>query len=57
MFYIIIILIFRDEVECDLTFCGLIVFENKLKPETPPTLQVLQSAYIRTVMVTGESVN
>lgn len=43
----------RDEVECELDFCGLIVFENRLKPETTPVLETLNLAAIRTVMVTG----
>ena len=42
-----------DAVESDLTFVGLIVFENKLKPETTPIIHELQDADIRTVMVTG----
>ena len=42
-------------MECDLTFVGLLVMQNKLKPETTPIITTLQEADIRTVMVTGES--
>lgn len=45
----------RDAVECDLTFCGLLVLENKLKPQTFSTIQELQMASIRTVMITGDN--
>lgn len=41
-------------MEKDLQFVGLIVFENRLKDETTPTIEVLNSADVRTVMVTGE---
>lgn len=34
-------------------FLGLIIMQNKLKPETPGVLEVLRQANIRTVMVTG----
>jgi len=47
---------YRDVVESDLEFIGLIVFENKLKPETTPVISELHDANIRTVMVTGQSV-
>lgn len=43
----------RDEVECDLTLLGLMIMQNKLKPETAPVIATLHSANIRTVMVTG----
>ena len=42
-----------DSVESELQFVGLIVFENKLKPETTPVIHELRDADIRTVMVTG----
>jgi len=44
-----------DAVENDLVFLGLIVFENKLKPETAPIVRELHDADIRIVMVTGTS--
>lgn len=43
-----------DVVECDLTFAGLIVMQNRLKPETSPVIQTLLKANIRPVMVTGK---
>ncbi|CCD24889.1 putative acid anhydride hydrolase NDAI_0E00730 [Naumovozyma dairenensis CBS 421] len=46
----------REEVESGLEFLGFIVFENKLKPSTRDTLDVLQDANIRTVMCTGDNV-
>ena len=41
-------------VECELTFAGLIVMQNRLKPETSPVIQTLIKANIRPVMITGE---
>ena len=46
----------REEMECGLTFLGLVVMENRLKPQTTPVIAVLKSARIRTVMVTGDNV-
>ena len=43
----------RSAVECELTFCGLLVMQNKLKPATTPTISTLMDADIRVVMVTG----
>ncbi|KAM4693461.1 putative cation-transporting ATPase 13A4 isoform 2-T2 [Discoglossus pictus] len=45
----------RDELESDLIFLGLLIMENRLKPETNAVLQELSSANIRTVMVTGDN--
>lgn len=45
----------REVVECDLTFLGLLIMENRLKPETNPVLQELSEANIRAVMVTGDN--
>nr|XP_032818254.1 probable cation-transporting ATPase 13A4 isoform X3 [Petromyzon marinus] len=45
----------RDKVECDLTFLGLMILENKLKPETQAALEELRKARIRTVMITGDN--
>ncbi|XP_019618574.1 PREDICTED: probable cation-transporting ATPase 13A3 isoform X2 [Branchiostoma belcheri] len=44
----------RNEVETDLTFLGLMVMQNALKPETTPIIHQLREANIRTVMVTGK---
>jgi len=44
----------RSEVaESQLAFAGLLVLENRLKPETLPALAVLRKANIRVVMATG----
>ncbi|XP_069583263.1 probable cation-transporting ATPase 13A4 [Ranitomeya imitator] len=45
----------RDEVECDLSFLGLLVMENRLKLETRPVLKELSNARVRTVMITGDN--
>ena len=45
---------YRDEVERDLTFAGLMIMQNKLKPETAPVITTLRYANIRTVMITGK---
>ena len=44
----------RDSVEKDLVFLGLMVFENRLKPQTTPVIRTLRKANIRNVMVTGD---
>ncbi|EPX71920.1 P-type ATPase P5 type [Schizosaccharomyces octosporus yFS286] len=46
----------RTQVESDLDFCGLIVFENKLKSSTIPVINELEDSKIRTVMCTGDNV-
>uniref|UniRef100_H2ZW02 Cation-transporting ATPase n=1 Tax=Latimeria chalumnae TaxID=7897 RepID=H2ZW02_LATCH len=43
------------EVESDLTFLGLLILENRLKPETVPVLEELRNARIRTIMITGDN--
>ena len=43
----------REQLECDLIFLGLLILENRLKPETLPVIRTLKEAAIRTVMVTG----
>ncbi|NXX34316.1 AT132 ATPase, partial [Nicator chloris] len=45
----------RDSVESDLNFLGLLVMKNVLKPESAPVIQLLRSANIRPVMVTGDN--
>lgn len=45
---------FREQVECKLTFLGLVVLENQLKVETAPVIAALNDANIRTIMVTGK---
>ncbi|XP_064642125.1 polyamine-transporting ATPase 13A3-like isoform X2 [Lineus longissimus] len=46
----------RKEVEKDLNFLGLLIMENRLKPETTPIIRMLKEANIRTVMVTGDNI-
>jgi len=43
----------REHLECDMIFLGLLVLENRLKPETLPVIRTLKDAHIRTIMVTG----
>ncbi|XP_070560600.1 polyamine-transporting ATPase 13A3-like isoform X8 [Ptychodera flava] len=45
----------RDDVENDLQLLGLLVMQNKLKPETTPVIKELIAAQIRIVMVTGDN--
>ncbi|ESP04540.1 hypothetical protein LOTGIDRAFT_135940 [Lottia gigantea] len=45
----------RDQVERELIFLGLLIMENKIKPETSPVINNLQQADIRTIMVTGDN--
>ncbi|GFN76982.1 cation-transporting ATPase, partial [Plakobranchus ocellatus] len=44
----------RDKVEKDLTFLGLLVLQNQLKPQTAPVIRTLKNANIRSVMITGD---
>ena len=46
----------RDDVEFDLVFLGLVVLENKLKPETNDVIQTLNECKVRTIMATGDNV-
>jgi hypothetical protein len=43
----------REDVEHDLEFLGMIVLENRLKPETEPVIGVLKGACVKMVMITG----
>ena len=45
-----------EEVESDLRFLGLIVFENKLKPGTGAAIRNLLNAHIPCRMVTGDNI-
>ncbi|KAM9317144.1 putative cation-transporting ATPase 13A4 [Gastrophryne carolinensis] len=45
----------REVLESDLIFLGLLILENRLKPETSSVLRELNEANIRTVMVTGDN--
>lgn len=44
----------REEIEQDLEFLGMIVLENRLKPETEPVIGVLKGAQLKIIMITGE---
>jgi len=44
----------REEAESDLTFLGLLIFQNKLKPQSKPVIRTLLAADIRCVMITGQ---
>lgn len=46
----------RDVLERDLFFLGFICFENKLKPETTPTVRELKDAGLRICMATGDNI-
>ncbi|OXB63973.1 hypothetical protein ASZ78_014737 [Callipepla squamata] len=45
----------REEAESGLEFLGLLMMENRLKPETKPVLRELAAAHIRSIMVTGDN--
>ncbi|KAM3822026.1 polyamine-transporting ATPase 13A3-like isoform 5-T6 [Vipera latastei] len=45
----------RDAVEVSMDFLGLVLLQNKLKPETVPILAELRRACVRSVMVTGDN--
>ena len=45
----------RDAIEKELCFLGLLIMQNKLKPETAPVIAELREAAIRCVMVTGDN--
>lgn len=46
----------REKIECDLTFLGFVILENRLKPDTLEIVNNLMAANIRTVMVTGDNI-
>ncbi|KZC05774.1 putative cation-transporting ATPase 13A3 [Dufourea novaeangliae] len=45
----------REAAESDLTFLAFVIMENRLKPETSPVISALNTASIKTVMVTGDN--
>ncbi|KAF8361372.1 hypothetical protein PRIPAC_88295 [Pristionchus pacificus] len=45
----------REEVEHDLELLGVIVLENRIKPETTGVIEQLTKADIRSIMVTGDN--
>ena len=46
----------RDKAENKMIFLGLLIVQNKLKPETRPTLNLLESAGLKMVMATGDNI-
>ncbi|XP_018576718.1 probable cation-transporting ATPase 13A3 [Anoplophora glabripennis] len=46
----------RESIEKDMDLLGLIVLENRLKPDTTPCIQALNDANIRVIMVTGDNI-
>jgi len=46
----------RAEIESDLTFLGLIVLENRIKPVSAAIFKELHGANIRPIMVTGDNI-
>lgn len=46
--------IHRDEMEKDLEFLGLLILENRLKPETTGVIKILKEARLKVVMITGK---
>ncbi|XP_059479113.1 polyamine-transporting ATPase 13A3-like isoform X2 [Neocloeon triangulifer] len=46
----------REEVEKNLIFGGLIVMENRLKPESAGNIAILHRANVKMVMVTGDNI-
>ncbi|XP_047129122.1 polyamine-transporting ATPase 13A3 isoform X2 [Hydra vulgaris] len=45
----------RHEVECNLNFAGIIIFENVVKVGTYETINTLSCANIRSIMATGDN--
>lgn len=43
----------REQLECNMTFLGLLVMQNSLKPQSAPIIKDLHNANIRLVMITG----
>ncbi|KAG1653722.1 putative cation-transporting ATPase 13A3 [Nymphon striatum] len=46
----------RTEIECQLTFLGMLVMENRIKVATKPSIDTLLKANIRTIMITGDNI-
>ena len=43
----------REDIENGFTFVGFLVMENRLKTVTTSIIELLHSAHIKTIMVTG----
>lgn len=46
----------REHVECEMNFSGFLIFENRIKKESPKAICQLLLAGIKTVMVTGDNI-
>jgi magnesium-transporting ATPase (P-type) len=46
----------RESLENNLEFLGLLVMENRLKPETKPVIDLLNRVNIRVIMCTGDNI-
>ncbi|XP_016982334.2 polyamine-transporting ATPase 13A3 isoform X2 [Drosophila rhopaloa] len=46
----------REEVENNLEFLGFVILENRLKHDTAKVISALNSANIRTIMITGDNI-
>jgi len=46
----------RSEIESDLTFCGFLVFECPIKPDSADTIKKLTESSHTTVMITGDNI-
>ncbi len=45
----------RKELECNMIFLGLLIVQNKLKPQTKSSLETLKQARLRMIMSTGDN--
>jgi cation-transporting ATPase 13A3/4/5 len=48
--------IHREFVETNMIFVGLLIVQNKLKPETGPSIETLHKANYKMVMATGDNI-
>jgi len=46
----------REKLENNLEFLGLIIMENRLKPQTSAVISRLKAASVRTIMCTGDNI-
>ena len=46
----------RECVECNMTFLGFLIFENKIKKQSPKAINQLSLANIKSLMVTGDNI-
>ena len=45
----------RDKIESDLQFIGFITFKNSLKPTSTDIIELLKTANLKSIMVTGDN--